>query len=474
MRPFLNPAARLVDAASGDVLTGARLRAAWEGVARELDRAPAGVVLCLVEDEVPSVIRYLGAMAAGRPVILWDASCPFGQVEDLVRRVTPAVVAGLPAHATAVPDGYAAAEAGPLGAAWISRRPPEALPDARLSLMLGTSGSTGEPRLVRLAGASVVSGAQAIRAVHGIDERDVAITTMPMFHALGLSVLHIHLLAGATIVIEPHGVLDDAFWASVDRYGVTSLTGVPHLFQVLARKPWSPHLTPSVTTLSVCGDRLPDPLVKRFHESVTALGGRMFVMYGQTEAGSRICVLPPDDLPAKLGSVGLCVPGMRVTLDQPQACAGVGTGLDGTGPDGVGEVVCHARSVMMGYASTARDLARGDDQHGVLRTGDLGEFDDDGYLWLRGRLSRIGKVFGVRVNLDAVEHVAGRLVPAAALADGDRIHLVCEGVDSPRLAKVAAAVADQLGIHRAGIRATRVDRLPRFPTGKINYRAVTG
>jgi acyl-coenzyme A synthetase/AMP-(fatty) acid ligase len=48
-------------------------------------------------------------------------------------------------------------------------------------------------------------------------------------------VLHSHLLAGATTVIEPHGVLDRRFWTTVDRHGVTSIAGVPHLFEVLAR-----------------------------------------------------------------------------------------------------------------------------------------------------------------------------------------------------------------------------------------------
>jgi acyl-coenzyme A synthetase/AMP-(fatty) acid ligase len=184
-------------------------------------------------------------------------------------------------------------------------------------------------------------------------------------------------------------------------------------------------------------------------------------MYGQTEAGSRICVLPHDALPSKLGSVGPPVPGVRLTVD-------------GTGEDGTGEVVCHSPAVMMGYADRAADLARGDDLHGTLRTGDRGRLDADGYLWLSGRMNRIGKAFGVRVDLDAVEHAASAVAPAAATAGDDRILLWCEGVGTERLRDVATLVAGQLRIHAAALAVTAIDQLPRRPNGKIDYRGLPG
>jgi acyl-coenzyme A synthetase/AMP-(fatty) acid ligase len=106
-----------------------------------------------------------------------------------------------------------------------------------------------------------------------------------------------------------------------------------------------------------------------------------------------------------------------------------------------GEVVCHSPAVMMGYADTAADLARGDELAGTLRTGDSGRLDDDGYLWLTGRLGRIGKAFGVRANLDAVEHVVAEVVTAAAVPAGDRIRIWCERADEQRLAEVVDIVS---------------------------------
>jgi acyl-coenzyme A synthetase/AMP-(fatty) acid ligase len=207
-----------------------------------------------------------------------------------------------------------------------------------------------------------------------------------------------------------------------------------------------------VRSLTVSGGRLPDELATRLHD-LTA--GGLYVMYGQTEAGSRICVLPPERLPEKLGSVGPPIPGVRLSID-------------------AGEVVCHSPGVMMGYAETAADLARGDDLGGVLRTGDSGHLDADGYLWLSGRMSRIGKAFGVRANLDAIEHLVAPFTVAAAVPAGDRIRVVCETADREVLAQVVAVVTGELGLHRLGVHAEAVDRLPRRPNGKVDYRALDG
>src|SRR5690606_38112175 len=128
------------------------------------------------------------------------------------------------------------------------------------------------------------------------------------------------------VVVEARGVLDRGFWESVDRYGVTTLTGVPHTYELLVRRPWRPADNDSIRSLCVSGARLRDSVVTHFHSAMQDHGGAFSVMYGQTEAGSRICVLPPEQLPAKLGSVGPPIPGTRLSVEP--------------GADGVGEVVC--------------------------------------------------------------------------------------------------------------------------------------
>ncbi|WP_433200146.1 AMP-binding protein [Dactylosporangium sp. CS-047395] len=401
---FIGPGARLIDAVTGTQYTGAQLTAA-------ADLPKHGVVICPMRADAPSVLRYLAARAAGRPVLVCD----------------PAAAGELAARFGGADDIH---------------------PD--LALMLATSGSTGAPRLVRHSGPAVVAAATAIVKALRIGAEDVAVTSLPLFHTLGLSVLHSHLLAGATVVLEPRGVIDPGFWATVNEHRVTAITGVPHTFELLSRLPWTPVSSPSVRSMSVSGGRLRDDLVRQFNTAVPAF----YPMYGQTEAGSRICVLPPEHLPAKVGCVGPPVDGMRLSVT------------------GGGEVVCHGKSIMLGYAETAADLARGDDLGGVLATGDRGRLDADGHLWLSGRLNRIGKAYGVRVDLDAVEHAAAALAPAAALAGDDRILVWCEGLPAARASEVAAHVGRALGIHRTAVRVTAIDRLPRRANGKVNYDAL--
>jgi acyl-CoA synthetase (AMP-forming)/AMP-acid ligase II len=460
MIDLIDRRARVVDAATDTTLSATALALAADRVARTLEGAPEGPVLCLVRPDLNGLLAYLGALRCGRPAILWDAGSSPGRVAALTQRFLPAAVIGLdPAAGARLEAPYAPLD-GPGGdPLWIRRADPVAPCDGRLALMLGTSGSTGEPRLVRQSAAGVMASARAIRSALDIDPGDVAVTSLPLHYTLGLSVVHSNLYAGATVVLESRGVIEAGFWRTVNRHGVTAIAGVPHSFELLAKLPWTPERSPTVRSFSVSGGRLRDTVVQRFHDATAESGGGMYVMYGQTEAGSRICVLPPARLPEKLGSVGPPIPGMRLTIEDPD-------------PDGYGEVVCHSAGVMMGYADSSTDLARGDDQRGTLRTGDVGRLDEDGFLWLRGRRSRIGKAFGVRVDLDAVEHTIAGVAPAAALADGDRLRIWCEDLTRNRYPEVTEALRLAFGVHRLGVIITSVDRLPRLSSGKVDYRAL--
>ncbi|GAB3865821.1 hypothetical protein GCM10027610_116700 [Dactylosporangium cerinum] len=180
---------------------------------------------------------------------------------------------------------------------------------------------------------------------------------------------------------------------------MTSLALVPSQYEMLRRLRFDPWRYPSLRTLTQAGGRLRAELVRDFHDRMASAGGRLFVMYGQTEAAPRLTTLPADRLAEKLGSVGPAVPGGRLTVRLED-------GTETTEPGVVGEVLYRGPNVMMGYAETAADLARGDEQGGLLETGDLGHLDEEGYLFIDGRLKRFGKVFGVRLNLDDIERLA--------------------------------------------------------------------
>jgi acyl-CoA synthetase (AMP-forming)/AMP-acid ligase II len=208
---------------------------------------------------------------------------------------------------------------------------------------------------------------------------------------------------------------------------------------------------PSLRTLTQAGGRLRTELVADFAQRMANVGGRLFVMYGQTEATARMTVLPPDRVADKLGSVGLPVPGGSLSIND-------------------GEVVYTGPNTMMGYAETGADLSRGDDLGGVLRTGDLGHLDDEGFLFLTGRRKRIGKVFGVRVNLDDVERGLAAYGAVAAVAGDDRLYVFVEGADASATQVIRKELAALLDTHVSGLEVRGVDTLPLLPTGKVDYR----
>jgi acyl-CoA synthetase (AMP-forming)/AMP-acid ligase II len=403
---LLHPGARVIDAATGETLTEEMIDTA----AAELAAEPGAVVFLPIASTVPCVARYLAALRLGRPVVLLD---PDGDVDGWAERF----------------------------------RTDEVHPD--LALLLTTSGSTGNPKLVRLSRQAVLANAEQIAEVLDITANDVAITTLPLFYSYGMSVLHSHLLRGATVVLERTGIMQRDFWNAVVDRGVTSMAFVPYQYEMLRRLRFDPAKYPALRTLTQAGGRLRTDLVTDFAQRMGTVGGRLYVMYGQTEAAPRMATLPPARLADKLGSVGLALPGGEFRIEDD-------------------EVVYHGPNVMMGYADTAADLLRGDEMGGVLHTGDLGRVDDEGFLFITGRTKRMGKVFGVRINLDDVE----KNFPVAAVAGDDKLHVFAEGISDDEARGLRTKIAEWLGTHFTGVSVRSIESLPLLPNGKVDYRAL--
>lgn len=463
------PTARIVDAATGAVLAGPDLAARVDTLAGAYTDLPSGVVFARSGISTAAVLRYAGAFQAGRPVALLDPALSPDVLADFVARFAPAAVVGLAeggagAELCALPEGYDERTHPELGPLWTRRTAPDTVPHPDLAVLLATSGSTGDPKFVRLSRAAVLANAHAIGAALGIDAAEVAPTSLPLFYSYGMSVVNSHLAAGASLLVVDGGVLAREFWQAVDAYGATSLAGVPYHYEMLHRIRWKPSKHPSLRTLTQAGGRLRDELILAFHEQIDAEGGRLFVMWGCTEAAPRMSTLPAADLPAAVGSVGPALPGGSFTVLTDSG--------ETTDPHVTGELVYRGPNVMMGYATGAADLARGDEQAGALRTGDLGYLDERGHVWLKGRLSRFGKVFGVRVNLHDIEELVRADGPAVAVSGPDRVVVFVEGVTADGAKAVAGRLAERLKLHRSGFDVRGVDRLPQLPNGKIDYRAL--
>jgi len=140
-----------------------------------------------------------------------------------------------------------------------------------------------------------------------------------------------------------------------------------------------------------------------------------------------------------------------------------------------GQLVYSGPNVSMGYALHWKDLAKGDENLGVLRTGDLAMRDSEGFHYISGRLSRFVKLFGVRVSLDAVEALLERQgLSAAAFGNDDLLQVRIERCAGIEPSEVLQALSQTLGVNPRAIRVNCIDSLPRLANGKVDYGSLSG
>jgi acyl-CoA synthetase (AMP-forming)/AMP-acid ligase II len=454
----------LIEAETDRALSYADLARAIEQAGASLAARQKSLLFLLARNDVSSVVAYLAALARGHAVALLDADLNPALRRQLLERYRPDFV-WLAGGAELL---EASELAGTEHAAWGDGRCWHfgcgASLHPELAVLLSTSGTTGSPKLVRLSRAAVAANAAAITEALGVAADDRAVASLPIFYAYGLSVLNSHLLAGASLLLTRAGPMERSFWDTLRRHQCSSFAGVPYTYQMLQRLGLENFDVPSLRVMTQAGGRLEPRLVERFQRHMEARGGRFFVMYGQTEAVARMAVLPPERLSEKLGSVGRAIPGGELRIDPGAAPAGAAPG--------VGEVVYRGPNVMLGYAESAADLARGDEQRGELRTGDLGYLDPDGFLFITGRSKRMGKVFGLRVSLDEVEELVRERGPAAVVQQGERLLVFCAFGDASALDTLHRELAARLRLHRSGLELRRIEALPTLPSGKIDYQGL--
>jgi acyl-CoA synthetase (AMP-forming)/AMP-acid ligase II len=447
--------------AQGARLTYAELGTRVDEVAERLvgSLGERALVFLAPGPDLQAVLLYLGCLRAGLPVCLAEPQAD--PLARLARAYQPSLI--LAPETLATPEGWVPAPSPTPG--YLAARPQRPVDQALhpdLELLLTTSGSTGSPKLVRLTGRNLAANANAIAQYLEIGPGERAVQSLPMHYSYGLSVLNSHLLAGGTVILTPHSFMRPEFWRDADEQGATSFAGVPYMYETLHRLRFEPARHPTLRTFTQAGGALRRDLIAHFHARAAQAGARLVVMYGQTEATARISYVPPERLGEKVGAIGIAIPGGRLRLEP----------LDG-GEGAAAQLVYEGENVMMGYAETAADLELGDVQHGVLRTGDLGTVDDDGYFSLVGRLKRFAKLFGRRVSLEDVERELESLFPVRAIAvdAGDRLglHVATDGaVDDQAM---VSHLARFLAVPPAAIVVRRVAELPLTAAGKKDYKA---
>jgi acyl-coenzyme A synthetase/AMP-(fatty) acid ligase len=231
-----------------------------------------------------------------------------------------------------------------------------------------------------------------VRSQHlGADEK--AMLIMPVSYCFGASVVHSHLYQGGGVVFDSAFMFPDKVLRAIDSYGCTTFAGVPTVYNILLRRSnLRSILLPGLRRFLQAGGALAPSGVREICSIVPT--AEFFVMYGQTEATSRISTLPPDHLSEKLGSAGLPLDNVtvRVVDDEGRELTAGQTG----------EIQVRGPSVCSGYFDDPEATERKFD-NGWLKTGDFGCRDHEGYVWIKGRTSEFAKIRGIRVSFGEVE-----------------------------------------------------------------------
>jgi len=333
-----------------------------------------------------------------------------------------------------------------------------------LGLLLTTSGSTGSPKLVRLSYKNIDSNAEAIAQYLGIGSADRPITTMPMSYTFGLSIINSHLLRGASIVLTDASLMDRRFWGTLRTRQATTFSGVPYTFEMLKKLRFARMDLPSLKYLTQAGGKLSPELAAEFVEVCADKGIKFIIMYGQTEATARMSYLPWEFARTKAASMGVAIPGGRFWL-----VGDSGNVIEGA--DTVGELFYQGDNVSLGYASSYGDLSKGDENNGILQTGDMAKRDQDGFYYIVGRKKRFLKLFGNRINLDEVERLLRNAgYDCACSGVDDKLTIFVTQKDAEAL--LLKTISERTGINPLGFAVVYIEKIPRNESGKIIHSAL--
>ncbi|MEM7694559.1 MAG: AMP-binding protein [Pseudomonadota bacterium] len=438
---------------------------------------PGDRVAAQVEKSIEAIMLYLGAVRAGAVFLPLNTAYTPAEVATFLDDAEPRVFLCDPSREAALAPVAKAAGArldtfgiwgeGPAGtfldeaeAAGESLSVPRAADD--LAAILYTSGTTGRSKGAMLSHGNLLSNAKTLAALWHFTADDHLIHALPIFHVHGLFVAtNIVLAAKASMHVLPKF---DAATVTAAMENATALMGVPTFYTRLLDHPAFTREAAAGMRLFVSGSA---PLLAETHQAFEArTGHKILERYGMTETGMNTS--NPYEGARKAGTVGPPLPDVAVrVVDEAGAPVPVGA---------VGAVEVKGPNVFQGYWRLAEKTAEEMCADGFFKTGDLGSFDEEGYLTIVGRskdliISGGFNVYPKEVELaiDTHEGVLESAVIGVPHKDFG------EGVMAVVVRRDAAVTADALAAHLGEALARYkqpkafafVDALPRNAMGKV-------
>jgi len=352
--------------------------------------------------------------------------------------------------------------------------PGSQLPAPAKAVILFTSGSEGVPKGVVLTHRNLLSNIRQMDAFLDISDNERFFNALPLFHSFGLTACTLlPLVRGLYTFLYPSPLHYRVVPAVVYDKNCTVMVGTNTFLNGYARKA-APYDFQSVKYLVAGAEKVQEATAQTWARK---FGIRLLEGYGATECSPVLCA--NSRIGARFGSVGRFMPGMESRLEAVE-------GVSEVAPDGrilSGRLFVRGPNVMLGYLN-AEANAKFLELDGWYDTGDLARIDDDGFVFLLGRMKRFAKISGEMVSLTAVEDALAGAFPQHGLRCEVAVVAVPDEDKGEKL--VAIANVEKLGLDeiRQVIKAKGmtnlcvprelryVHEIPKLGTGKVNHRAL--
>ncbi|MDR1487066.1 MAG: AMP-binding protein [Deltaproteobacteria bacterium] len=281
-----------------------------------------------------------------------------------------------------------------------------------------TSGTTGFPKGVMLTHQNIVTNGYWIGYNQGLTQKDKICLPVPLFHCFGLVLGAMAALnhASAMVILDIYSAM--GILVNVEKEKCTAIYGVPSMFiSLLEQKSFSTFDLSTLRTGIMAGSPCP---IKTMQQTIDLMNMRdITICYGMTETSPVVSQTTKDDsLEKKTGTVGKAMPGVKLKIVDPETRQELETGE-------IGEVVVKGYVNMKGYYNLPQATNEIIDKDGWVHTGDLGKFDQDGYLVITGRwkdmIIRAGEnIYPTEVE-EAIRRMPG-IVDVAVVAVPSKLH----------------------------------------------------
>jgi len=342
----------------------------------------------------------------------------------------------------------------------------------QLAAIFYTSGSTGAPKGVMLSHLNLVSNTLATVKYLKLKPEDKVIVILPFYYIYGNSLLLTHVAVGGTLVIDNRFMYPELILKTMEEEKITGFSGVPSSFMILLHKSTfiNRHFK-HLRYFTQAGGPMAPEIIKKLMAAFP--DKEIYIMYGQTEASPRISYLPPERLKEKIGSVGIPVPGVDISIlnDYGQEVK----------PGEIGEIVVRGDNVMMGYWGKPKEQ---DEvlKDGCLYTGDLAKRDEEGFIYIVGRKKEIIKTGGSRVSAKEVEEcLLEHPLVAETAVFGIKDDILGEAIKAAVVLKEGIKIGEKeikafcrkkLADYKVPHIIEFFDSLPKYRSGKINKLAL--